>query len=71
MNDKLTVSNTLSVDVRTSAGDLHLVIERAGGGLVRIEPHELAGLVQVLRAAAAELALALERLERGNGASGR
>ena len=63
------MSDTLAVDVRTSAGDLHAVIERAGGGLVRVEVGELVGLVAALRAAAAELALALERLERGNGAA--
>ena len=69
MNDKLTVSNTLSVDVHTNNGDLHLVIERRDGGLVRVEPDELVGLVQVLRAAAGELSVAVERLERGNGAA--
>ena len=67
MNDKLTVSNTLSVDVHTNNGDLHLVIERAGAGLVRIEPHELAGLVQVLRAAAGVLSVAVERQEKKRG----
>ena len=64
MNGTMRVSGTLSVDVYTN-GDLHLVIERAGAGLVRVEPGELAGLVAILRAAAGELSLALERLERG------
>ena len=56
---------TLAVDVHTNADDLHLVIERAGGGCVRIEPGELAGLVAVLRAAAGELGMAVERRTRG------
>ena len=70
MSGTIRVNGTLSVDVRTSAGDLHLVIERRDGGLVRVEPGELVGLVQVLRAAAGELSVAVERLERGNGAAG-
>ena len=61
---------TLAVDVHTNADDLHLVIERRDGGLVRVEPGELVGLVQVLRAAAGVLSVAVERLERGNGAAG-
>ena len=64
------VSDTLTVEAHTTAGDLHLVIERRDGGLVRVEPGELAGLVAVLRAAAGVLAVAVERLERGNGAAG-
>ena len=65
MNGTMRVSGTLSVDVHTTAGDLHAVIERAGAGAVRVEPGELIGLVQVLRAAAGVLAVAVERLERG------
>ena len=71
MNGTMRVSGTLSVDVHTNNGDLHLVIERRDGGLVRVEPGELAGLVAVLRAAAGVLSVAVERLERGNGAAGR
>jgi len=56
---------TLAVDVHTNADDLHLVIERRDGGLVRVEPGELAGLVAVLRAAAGELGMAVERGTRG------
>ena len=67
MNDKLTVSNTLSVDVHTTAGDLHLVIERRDGGLVRVEPGELVGLVAALRAAAGVLSVAVERQEKKRG----
>ena len=62
---ELRVSDTLSVDVHTNGGDIHAVIARDGGGLVRIEVHELLGLVAALRAAAGELALALGRQERG------
>ena len=65
MSGTMRVSGTLSVDVHTNNGDLHLVIERRDGGLVRVEPGELAGLVAVLRAAAGVLSLALERQERG------
>ena len=70
MSGTMRVSGTLSVDVHTNNGDLHLVIERRDGGLVRVEPGELVGLVQVLRAAAGELGMAVERQERGNGAAG-
>jgi len=38
----------LSVDVHTNDGDLHLVIERRDGGLVRVEPGELRALVGAL-----------------------
>jgi len=57
----------LSVDVHTTDGDLHASIERRDGGLVRVEPHELAGLVQVLRAAAGVLSVAVERQEKKRG----
>jgi len=67
MSGTMRVSGTLSVDVHTNNGDLHLVIERRDGGLVRVEPGELVGLVQVLRAAAGVLSVAVERQEKKRG----
>jgi hypothetical protein len=64
------VSETLSVVIHTTAGDVHASIERRDGGLVRIEPDELAGLLGALRAAAGALAVAIERGERKRGALG-
>ena len=70
MGCTMRVSDTLTVTA-TAGHAPAVIISRSDGGLVRVEPGELVGLVAVLRAAAAELALALERLERGNGAAGR
>ena len=47
-DDTIRVSGTLSVGIHTSAGDLHVTIERTGAGLVRVEPHELRALVAAL-----------------------
>ena len=65
MSGTMRVSGTLSVDVHTNGSDLHATIERRDGGCVRIEVDELAGLVAVLRAAAGELGMAVERGTRG------
>jgi len=70
---QIRVSGTLSLGVHTSAGDLHIAIERRDGGLVRVEPGELCELLAGLRVAAGLLSVAVRRLERarGNGAAGR
>ena len=69
MSGTMRVSDTLTVTA-TAGHDPAVIISRIDGGLVRVEPGELVGLVQVLRAAAGELSVAVERLERGNGAAG-
>ena len=68
--DAIRVNGTLSVVPHTSAGDLHVVIERRGGGLVRVEVDELRGLLGALRATCGMLALSLERQQRRAGAAG-
>ena len=68
MNNTMHVDGgTLAVGVHTNGSDIHVTVERAGAGLVRIEPHELAGLVAVLRAAAGVLSVAVERQEKKRG----
>ena len=46
---------TLFVDVR-NGDDPHLFISRKGGGLVRIEPHEVRHLAEALTVAGGDLA---------------
>ena len=64
MSGTMRVSDTLTVTA-TAGHDPAVIISRIDGGLVRVEPGELVGLVQVLRAAAGELSVAVERGTRG------
>ena len=58
MIETITVSETLSLEIHTGH-DGHLAISRDGGGLVRVEPSELRGLVAGLVCAAGVLASAV------------
>lgn len=56
---------TLHVDVR-NGDDPHIYIHREGAGLVRVEPHEVRHLAEVLTLAGGDLA-ALAALGKGKG----
>jgi len=66
MSGTMRVSDTLTVTA-TAGHDPAVIISRIDGGLVRVEPGELVGLVAALRAAAGVLSLALERQEKKRG----
>jgi len=55
MSETIAVSKTLTVEV-VSGTDAHVDVDRSAGGLVRVEPSELRGLVAGLVAAAGLLA---------------
>ena len=57
------VNDTLKVRVEPGA-DPHVTLERIGGGLIRLEPGELRGLVAALVEAACRLADAQIEVQR-------
>jgi len=57
---QLDISETLRLEI-VAGHNPHIAIDRADGGRVRIEPHELRGLVAGLVKAAGELAEAAIR----------
>jgi len=57
MSETIEINEALSVEIVAGA-DPHVDVDRSAGGLVRIEPGELRGLVAALSAAAGVLASA-------------
>lgn len=60
---KLDITGTLKLEIVTGA-DPHVAVIRKGGGLVRVEPHELRALVAGLVESACRLADAAIEVRR-------
>jgi len=60
---KLDINETLGLEIVTGR-DAHIVIARAGGGLIRLEPQEIRHLVRALVEGACRLADAAIEVQR-------
>ena len=58
MSETIAVSKTLALEIVSGGRDPHVAVAREGGGLVRVEPCEVRGLIDALCAAAGLLASA-------------